>query len=46
MFMVMYVNAQEDLSKSEAIALALQHNFGILVASNDVKIAENKCSRI
>ncbi|MCA0132963.1 TolC family protein [Winogradskyella alexanderae] len=41
MFMVMYVNAQEDLSKSEAIALALQHNFGILVASNDVKIAEN-----
>jgi outer membrane protein len=29
------------LSKEEAVALALEHNFGILVANNNLKIAEN-----
>lgn len=29
------------LSKEEALALALEHNFGILVANNNLKIAEN-----
>ncbi|MDB9755391.1 TolC family protein [Winogradskyella sp.] len=33
--------SQQLLQKSEAIALALEHNFGILVASNNLRISEN-----
>lgn len=39
------VVAQEDLlSKEEAIAKALENNFGILVANNNLRIAENNKS--
>jgi len=34
-------SAQDLLNKSEAIKLALENNFGILVASNNVEIAKN-----
>ncbi|WP_339625384.1 TolC family protein [uncultured Winogradskyella sp.] len=33
--------SQQLLQKSDAIALALEHNFGILVATNTIKISEN-----
>lgn len=37
--------AQEKLlTKPEAIALALEHNFGIKIANNSVKVAENNSS--
>jgi len=36
--------AQEKLSKQEAINLALENNYGIKIAKNNVKIAENNAS--
>lgn len=46
LFGIMYgANAQDDLlSKEDAVALALENNFGILVAKNQVAIAENNKS--
>jgi outer membrane protein TolC len=38
------VSAQELLSASEAIALALENNYGIKIASNNNRIAENNKS--
>ena len=36
--------AQETLTKEEAVNLALENNYGILIAKNNVKIAENNAS--
>ncbi|MGC1516892.1 MAG: TolC family protein [Maribacter sp.] len=35
---------EEFLSKEEAIALALKNNFGVIIANNNLKIAENNKS--
>ncbi|MEM6720299.1 MAG: TolC family protein [Bacteroidota bacterium] len=35
------LNAQEVLSPEEAIRLTLEHNYGIQIANNSVKVAEN-----
>jgi len=40
-FATVNISAQDLLNKSEAIKLALENNFGILVASNNVEIAKN-----
>lgn len=36
--------SQEQLSKKEAVSLALENNYGILIAKNNIKIAENNAS--
>ncbi|WP_372744588.1 TolC family protein [Lutibacter sp.] len=36
--------SQEQLTKKEAVSLALENNYGILLAKNNVKIAENNAS--
>ena len=36
--------AQEKLTKEEAVNIALENNYGILIAKNNVKIAENNAS--
>lgn len=36
--------AQENLSKNEAVNIALEHNYDIKVVNNNVKIAENSAS--
>ncbi|MEX1382105.1 TolC family protein [Lutibacter sp.] len=36
--------AQEKLTKEDAVNLALENNYGILIAKNNVKIAENNSS--
>ncbi|UMB61444.1 TolC family protein [Lutibacter sp. A80] len=36
--------AQEKLTKQEAVNLALENNYGILIAKNNIKIAENNAS--
>lgn len=33
--------AAQELTKKEALRLALEHNFGIILATNDIKVAEN-----
>ena len=38
------LNAQVVLTKAEAVEMALQQNFGIQVAKNNVEIAENNAS--
>ncbi|PHR73692.1 MAG: transporter [Lutibacter sp.] len=38
------LNAQEVLTKKEALQLALENNYGIKLANNNVKIAENNSS--
>lgn len=40
----MFANAQELLSPEEAIQLTLSHNYGIKIAENTVKVAENNTS--
>lgn len=37
-------NAQELLTKENAVSLALENNYGIRIAENSVKIAENNAS--
>lgn len=37
-------NAQEILTKKEAISMALKNNYGIQLAKNSIKIAENNSS--
>ena len=37
-------NAQRLLTKKEAIAITLENNYGIKVASNDIEIAKNNSS--
>ena len=38
------VNAQNILTKKEALQIALEHNYGIKVANNNVEIAKNNSS--
>ncbi len=38
------LNAQQILTKKEALQLALENNYGIKLANNNVKIAENNSS--
>ncbi|MEP3838545.1 MAG: TolC family protein [Algibacter sp.] len=40
-FFGLIVNAQQVLTTDEAIKLALEHNYGIKIANNTVKVAEN-----
>ncbi len=37
--------AQDVLTTSEAVALLLQHNYGVNIARNNIKIAENNTSK-
>ena len=34
-------HAQEQLNSSDAVAIALEHNYGIIMAKNNVEIAKN-----
>ncbi len=43
-FVAFNLSAQEVLQKSEAIALALENNFGIKTVTNNVEVAENNKS--
>ena len=43
-FIVSSGSAQKVLTKQEAIELALKHNYGIKLASNEVEIAKNNAS--
>lgn len=43
-FFGMYMNAQEMLTPDDAIQLTLSHNYGIKIANNTVKVAENNTS--
>ena len=38
------VSAQEILTKEEALAIALENNFGIKIAYNNLEVAENNTS--
>lgn len=38
------LNAQKIITKKEAISIALENNYGILLAKNNIKIAENNSS--
>jgi len=40
----LHLNAQETLTKKEALQIALENNYGIKLANNSVKIAENNSS--
>ena len=40
------INAQKVITKKEAIATALENNYGIKLATNNVKIAENNSRKI
>ena len=45
LFSIMWVGAQEKmLSKQEAVVLALENNFGIEIAKNQIEIADNNAS--
>ncbi len=39
-----FLSAQETLTKTAAVALTLEHNYGILLANNTTKIAANNTS--
>ncbi|MCH2194260.1 TolC family protein [Kordia sp.] len=43
-FFGIYMNAQEVLTPDNAIKLTLEHNYGIQIANNTVKVAENNTS--
>lgn len=43
-FSFLVSTSQEILTKNEAISLALKNNYGILIAKNNIKIAENNSS--
>ncbi|AXG68858.1 outer membrane efflux protein BepC [Kordia sp. SMS9] len=43
-FGIYMINAQEVLSPDKAIQLTLEHNYGIQIANNTVKVAENNTS--
>ena len=40
------VGAQEILTKKEALQIALENNYGVKMATNNVAIAENNSSNI
>lgn len=41
---VFSINAQQVLTKKEAIAIALENNYGVQIANNNVEIAQNNAS--
>ncbi|WP_412984650.1 TolC family protein [Pontimicrobium sp. IMCC45349] len=41
---ITFVNAQKILTKEEAIQQALEHNYGIKIAKNNVEVAKNNAS--
>ncbi|WP_430411043.1 TolC family protein [Kordia sp.] len=43
-FFAIFANAQQILTPEEAIQLTLSHNYGIKIANNTVKVAENNTS--
>ena len=43
-FFGIYMNAQEVLTPDNAIKLTLEHNYGIQIANNTIKVAENNTS--
>lgn len=43
-FFAIFANAQKILTPEEAIQLTLSHNYGIKIANNTVKVAENNTS--
>lgn len=43
-FFAIFANAQKTLTPEEAIQLTLSHNYGIKIAENTVKVAENNTS--
>lgn len=43
-FFAIFANAQKTLTPEEAIQLTLSHNYGIKIANNTVKVAENNTS--
>jgi len=48
-FLILFINfsisfAQEKLTKEKAVSLALENNYGIKIADNNLKIAENNKS--
>ncbi len=44
LFFLIQVKAQNILSTQEAVVLALEHNYGIKIAKNDVEIADNNAN--
>ena len=38
------VNAQDILTKKEALQIALENNYGVKIANNNVEIAKNNSS--
>jgi len=40
-FFGLYLNAQQALSPEKAVELVLEHNYGIKIANNTIKVAEN-----
>ena len=43
-FALMQVNAQDILTKKEALAIALENNYGVIIANNNLEIAKNNSS--
>lgn len=41
---ITFVSAQKILTKEEAIQQALEHNYGIKIAKNNVEVAKNNAS--
>ncbi len=41
---VLHVNAQEILTKKEALEIALENNYGVQIANNNVEVAKNNSS--
>ncbi len=44
LFATLLASAQETLTKKEAIQIALEHNYGIKIANNNLEIAKNNSS--
>ena len=44
MFCINNLNAQQMLTKKEAVKLALDNNYDIKIANNNVQVAENNTS--
>ena len=39
---VLHVNAQEILTKKEALEIALENNYGVQIANNNVEVAKKQ----
>ena len=42
--LTLHTNAQEILTKKEALQIALEHNYGVKIATNNVTVAKNNSS--